>query len=147
MKLSIRSSLIVTALSVAMTAVLAQDYVSEDDVVDINELSRAGLRAEIENIENEFYRVFNAIVDYEQLEVHCSTYTPTNSHIKQRACEPKFLVEARDENLMNWQNTTDVLQTPRELRSEMAAEFEGLTVAMNVVLQESQYFRELNRIL
>ena len=147
MKLSFRTMLFAAALTVSAYSSLAQDDVSAEDVIVIEDLSRAELRAEIEKIENEFYRVFNASIDEKQLEVHCTTYTPTSSHIKQRACEPKFLVDARNENVRNWQDTTDVLQSPEELRSGMTAEFEQLTAAMNAVLQEIPYFRELNGIL
>ena len=147
MKSSIRTLLLATALSVTMHATLAQDDVSEGEAIIIEDLSRAELRAEIKKIETEFYRVFNASIDEKRLEVHCTNYTPTMSHIKQWVCEPKFLGDARNENAGNWQTTNDVLQSPEEIRAGMTAEFEQLTTAMNTVLQEVPYFRELNSIL
>lgn len=119
---------------------------AEDEIV-IDDLSVDELRTEIEKIQNEFYRVFNASIDEEHLKVECTRYTPTSSHISERVCEPKFMVDARNENIRDWQEETDVLQTPAELRLGMQAEFEELTAAMNAVMEESQYFRELNGIL
>ena len=41
----------------------------------------------------------------------------------------------------------DVIASPEQLRVRLAAEFEELTAAINEVLEENQYFRELNAIL
>lgn len=124
-------------------AVLAQD----DEPIVIDDLSVGELRAEIEKIENEFFRVFNLSIDQDHLKVECGDYTPTGSHIRQRACEPAFLVEARNENIIDWQNGVDGLATSEELRAGLSAEFEELTAAMNEVLASNEYFRELNVIL
>lgn len=147
MKIVARIILISTVFAVLGNTALAQNDTSEEDLIVIDDLSRAELRAEIEKIENAFYRVFNANIDDEKLKVECSDYTPTGSRIEQRACEPKFVVDARNENVRNWQNVTDVLLTSEDLQAGLGSEFEELTVAMNQVLQKDQYFRELNSIL
>ena len=41
----------------------------------------------------------------------------------------------------------DVIASPEQLRVRLAAEFEELTAAINRVLEENQYLRELNAIL
>ena len=120
---------------------------AQDEPIVIEDLSRSELRAEIEKIENEFYRVFNASIDDDRLKIECDTYTPTGSRIAQRACEPQFMIDARNENVQNWQNQIDELQSSEELRAGLQSEFQDLTNAMNTVLQASQYFQELNAIL
>ncbi|NKB33217.1 MAG: hypothetical protein GKR91_08970 [Pseudomonadales bacterium] len=122
---------------------IAQD----EEAIVIEDLSLGELRAEIEKVENEFFRVFNLAIEQGHLKVECDDYTPTGSHIRQRACEPYFLVEARNKNLIDWQNGVDGLATVEELRTGLGKEFEELTAAMNEVLSNNDYFRELNIIL
>ena len=142
MNFSIKSALLGSLLVSVIGVAPAQD-----EPIVIEDLSRSELRAEIEKIENEVYRVFNASIDNERLKVECDMYTPTGSRIAQRVCEPRFLADARNENVQNWQNQVDELQSTEELRSGLQSEFQELTDAMNEVLQESEYFRGLNGVL
>ena len=119
----------------------------QDEPIVIDDLTASQLRAEIIKIENEFYRVFNLSTKNDNLKIECSEYSPTGSHIKQRACEPNFYKEARNKNIRNWQDEIEELASPSALRSSLEKEFEELTSAMNNVLKESEYFRELNSIL
>ena len=139
--------LLVVQLTNGQDDVFVIDVSPSENLIVIDDLTAGQLRAEILKIENEFYRVFNANVVNEDLKIECSEYTPTGSHIKRRACEPKFYRDARNENVRNWQNTVDELASPQELRSLLGEEFEELTFAMNDVLKDSEYFRELNSIL
>lgn len=122
-------------------------HLAQDDPIVIEDLSLAELRGEIEKVENEFYRVFNLSIDQDHLKVECADYIPTGTHIRQRSCEPEFLVKARNKNIIDWQNDIDGLATTEELRANLGVEFEELTAAMNQVLNDNQYFRELNGIL
>ncbi|MCH7672521.1 MAG: hypothetical protein IIB72_10210 [Proteobacteria bacterium] len=146
MKLAVKTFALASVLTITGN-IAAQDHSADEEQIIIDDLSRAELRAEIEKVENEFYREFSASIDEARLKINCSTYIPTGSHIPQRTCEPKFLSDARNRNVKDWQIDVDVLQSPQDIRSGMGAEFEELTAAMNVVLKENQYFRELNGIL
>ena len=125
-----------------LTSVFAQD-----DPIVIDDLSLSELNDQIERVEDEFYRVFNLSIEEEHLKVECADWTPTGTHIAQRACQPHFLTQARNQNLRDWNNQMDVIASPEQLRVRLAAEFEELTAAINEVLEENQYFRELNAIL
>ena len=136
-----RVNLIIIFCLLAMPAVNGQE-----DAIVIDDLTASQLRAEIVKIENEFYRVFNRSIEQDHLKIKCVDYTPTGTHIKQRACEPYFFVEARNKNIVDWQNELG-LASVAELRASLTPQFEELTAAMNKVLSDSQYFRELNTIL
>ena len=120
---------------------------AQDDPIVIDDLSLSELNDQIERVEDEFYPVFNLSIEEEHLKVECADWTPTGTHIAQRACQPHFLTQARNQNLRDWNNQMDVIASPEQLRVRLAAEFEELTAAINEVLEENQYFRELNAIL
>ncbi len=119
---------------------------SADDSAGIvlEDLTKSELRAEIEKYENEFYRVFNSTVEDAALKITCSFYKPTGSHMSQRACEPKFLVDARNENVRNYNLGIDVPISLEDIRKDMEDEFSALTAAMNAALESHDYFRALN---
>ncbi len=121
--------------------------IAEEGQIVIEDLSPAELRAQIERIQTEFYRVFNQLNEDDNLDIICHSYTPTGSNIKEEACEPLFVVNKRAENASDAQNNLDVLLTPQSIQSELAEEFEQLTAAMNAVGAKSDYFKELNLIL
>ena len=100
-----------------------------------------------ERVQDYFYRVFHLTIHEDQLKVECTDWTPTGTHIAQRACQPYFLSQARNQNLRDWNNQMDVIASPEQMRVRLAAEFEELTAAINSVLEENQYLRELNAIL
>lgn len=147
MKNKFKTRLLVSSLVLTASISAALPLTAADKPIVIEDLSRSELRAQIERVENEFYRVFNSTSDNELLEITCSSYVPTDSHISQRACEPRFLTKARNENVNNWRNDVDVLLSTEELQSALTQEFEQLTEAMNTALKENEYFRELNGVL
>jgi hypothetical protein len=114
------------------------------EAVVLEDMSRAELRAEIEKYENEFYRVFNANVSDKKFEIHCARYTPTNSNISVRACEPTFVVDARNENANSFQLGIGIQLSPADLRKTLDKEFEALTEMLNALLAENDYFKALN---
>ena len=120
---------------------------AQEEPIVIDDLSLSELNDQIERVEDEFYRVFNLCIEEEHLKVECDDWTPTGTHIAQRACQPFFLTQARNQNLRDWNNQMDVIASPEQLRVRLAAEFEELTAAINRVLEENQYLRELNAIL
>ena len=119
----------------------------QEEPIVIDDLSLSELNDQIERVEDEFYRVFNLSIEEEHLKVECADWTPTGTHIAQRACQPFFLSQARNQNLRDWNNQMDVIASPEQMRVRLAAEFEELTAAINSVLEENQYLRELNAIL
>ena len=120
---------------------------AEEEQIVIEDLSRAELRAQIERIQNEFYRGFNTLNEDDNLDIVCHSYKPTGSNINEEACEPQFVIDRRAENASDARRNLDVLLTPQSLQSDLAAEYEQLTAAMNAVSAESDYFKELNLIL
>ncbi|MEQ8954014.1 MAG: hypothetical protein RL120_07735 [Gammaproteobacteria bacterium] len=126
---------------------LPMTLIAQDGQIVIEDLSAAELRAEIQKVQTEFFRVFNISNTDDSLEIVCHTYVPTMSHISQEACEPQFLIEARARNVEGYRNNTDELLTPEQLRADQRQGFERLTEAMNSVLRTNDYFRELNSVL
>ena len=120
---------------------------AQEEPIVIDDLSLSELNDQIERVDDEFYRVFILSIEEEHLKVECDDWTPTGTHIAQRACQPFFLTQARNQNLRDWNNQMDVIASPEQLRVRLAAEFEELTAAINSVLEENQYLRELNAIL
>lgn len=142
MKLLIKNTAV--NLLIAMAVLVATQASAQ---IVIEDLSRSELKAEIEKIENEFYRVYNATVENKRFKIECRMETPTNSHISVRICEPGFLTTMRNRNVQNFQNGADILLSPQALRANLQAEFEELTAAMIALLEENEYFRELDGIL
>ncbi|MDP6653634.1 MAG: hypothetical protein QGF90_16250 [Gammaproteobacteria bacterium] len=147
MNLSAQSLFLVGVLVINSNLAVAQNETPAENTIVIEDLSRSELNAEIEKVENEFYRVFNAAIEDEFLKVTCSWRAPTGTRIEQRVCEPKFMVDRRNENVRDWQNETDTLMSREELSDLLQPEFEELAAAINVVMEENQYFRELYDVL
>ena len=137
------SKLLAVIVSCSFTTLIS----AQEEPIVIDDLSLSELNDQIERVEDEFYRVFNLSIEEEHLKVECDDWTPTGTHIAQRACQPFFLTQARNQNLRDWNNQMDVIASPEQLRVRLAAEFEELTAAINRVLEENQYLRELNAIL
>lgn len=119
---------------------------SEEEYIVIEDLSKSELRAEIRKIEHEYYRVFNLNTEEDRLKVHCGSYRPPGSHLKSHFCEPKFVTEARSENVVD-AFFGGVNEYPDDALTDMKREFQALAVHMNELLKEDQYFRELNILL
>ena len=139
----VNNTLLAVIVSCSFTTLIS----AQEEPIVIDDLSLSELNDQIERVEDEFYRVFNLSIEEEHLKVECDDWTPTGTHIAQRACQPFFLTQARNQNLRDWNNQMDVIASPEQLRVRLAAEFEELTAAINRVLEENQYLRELNAIL
>ena len=125
----------------------AQDNDADQGQIVIDDLSRSELRAEIEKIQNEFYRVFNASNDDDDFDIVCQSFTQTGTNISERACEPKFVTDRRGQNAKDYQDGFDELLSQEALLDELEPSFAQLTAKMNALASESEYFRELNQIL
>lgn len=130
-----------------LLACCASWAVSAQEPIVIEDLSATQLRAEIKKVQTEFYRVFNASVPGSKMMIVCHEYLPTGSNIKREACEPQFVIDRRAGNAGDSQLNVDELLSPAALQSDLAKEFAELTVAMNKLASENQYFKELNSVL
>jgi len=133
-----------SALLLAMAS--TQTLAAEGQIV-MEDLTPSQLRGEIKKIETEFYRVFNSSIEDKDLAIVCYDYTPTGSNIKEEACEPQFVIDKRGDNASDVRLGYDLLLTPTDLQSVLAAEYAAFTVAMSELSAQSEYFRELNSIL
>jgi hypothetical protein len=136
-----------SCISIAFVGFLMSSFhvlAAEDAAIVLEDMSRAQLRAEIEKYENEFYRVFNSSIADKAYEIHCERYTPTSSSISVRACEPTFVVAARNENANSSQLGLVMPMSPADIRKSLDVEFAKLTEMLNGVLAENEYFRALN---
>ena len=98
-------------------------------------------------IETESYQVFNRSIEDENLAIICYDYIPTGSNIKAEACEPQFVTDKRGNNANDARLGYDLLLTPTDLQSVLAAEYNALNAAMSELSAQSEYCRELNSIL
>ena len=127
--------------------ILAQASDAEPEQIVIDDLSRPELRAQIERIQNEFYKVFNANNDDDDFDIVCHKFTLTGTNIPEEACEPNFMIQRRGQNANDYKNGTDELLSGTALLNELQPSFALLTEKMNAFGRENEYFRELNRVL
>ena len=131
----------------AVTKLHAAEQEQAEQQIVIENLSVTQLRAEIDKIQQEFYRVFNQLNEEEDLDVVCREFTPTGSNIPQTGCEPGFVTRRRGDNANDYRLGIDELLTNEALIRELQPEFERLTTKMNEISQSNSYFRELGQIL
>ncbi len=136
--------MLVTGLLI--TTSLSGSQAAEEQIF-IEDLTPTQLRTEIEKIEKEFYRVFNASIDDKKLTIICHNYLATGTNIKEEVCEPQFTIDKRARNANDSRFGIEDLWSPRRLQRELSIEYEKLEEAMNKVAEGSEYFRELNSIL
>ncbi len=122
-------------------------YAAEEEQVVIEDLTMAQLRAEIEKIQTEFYRVFNTLNEDDEFDVVCQKFTPTGSNIPQVGCEPNFVSKRRGANANEYRLGTDELIGNDALVKELQPEFEQLTAKINEIAGQNEYFKELGEIL
>lgn len=134
--------LVLTALAVSSVV-----HGADEEQIVIEDLSISELRAEIEKIQTEFYKVFNTLNEDDEFDVLCQKFTPTGSNISEIGCEPTFVTKRRGENANAYRAGSDELLSSDGLQKELQPEFEMLTVKMNAIAGENQYFRELSQIL
>ncbi len=120
---------------------------AEEEQVVIEDLTAPQLRAEIEKIQTEFYRVFNTLNENDEFDVVCQKFTPTGTNIPQLGCEPNFVSKRRGDNANDYRLGADELINNEALIKELQPEFEQLTAMMNEIAGKNEYFKELGEIL
>ncbi len=62
-----------------------------EEIVVIGPRSLSSMRAEIIEVENKVFDIFNAVNSDNDYDVSCRRETPSFSHIPQRVCRPRFV--------------------------------------------------------
>lgn len=137
----------VVALGLTALVVAPAVNAADEEQIVIEDLTVPQLRAEIEKIQSEFYRVFNTLNEDDEFDIVCQKFTPTGSNIPEMGCEPNFVSERRGENANDYRLGTDELMSSDALIKELQPEFEQLTAKINEFSEENQYFQELGQIL
>ncbi len=147
--MNIRKTMLGACVVLGLTAISSAPVViaAEEEQVVIEDLSVPELRAEIEKIQAEFYRVFNTLNENDDFDVECQKFTPTGTNIPQLGCEPKFVSKRRGANANDYRLGTDELISNDALIKELQPEFEQLTAMMNEFASQNEYFGELGQIL
>lgn len=125
--------------------VLAQD--DEGEVIVIADLTRAEVEDFIEEVQAQFYEIYNANNEDERFDIVCYDAVPTGSHIRQHVCEPKFFVDARSANANAHRTGSETLVNDNTLRAEHASDFEELQRRMEAMTTSNAQFREIASIL
>jgi len=134
------------AFLVALSPMLSAQE-DEGEVIVIADLNRSEVQGFIEEVQAQFYEIFNANNDDDRFDIVCYEATPTGSHIKREVCEPKFFVDARSANANSHRTGSDMLVNDATLRAEHSAEFEELQQRMEAMTTSNAQFRELASIL
>lgn len=147
--MNIRRAVLECFVTISLTALMAsaQGQAAEEEQIVIEDLSVPQLRAEIEKIQDEYYKVFNRLNENDEFDIVCQKFTPTGSNIPQVGCEPTFVTKRRSENASDYRAGSDDLITNDGLIKELQPEFEQLTDTMNALAASNDYFRELGQIL
>lgn len=147
--MSMRRAVLEFFVTISLTAlcIFAHVQAAEEEQIVIEDLTVPQLRAEIEKIQGEYYKVFNRLNENDDYDIVCQKFTPTGSNIPQTGCEPAFVTKRRGENANNYRAGSDELMTNDALIKDLQPEFERLTGMMNEISTSDQYFRELGEIL
>ena len=122
----------------------AQD---QEEVIVIADLSRREVTQFIEEVQAQFYEIYNANNEDDRFDIVCYDATPTGSHIRKEICEPKFFVDARSQNANAHRTGDDVLLDDRALRANHVRDFEELQQRMEAMTTSNAQFREIASIL
>lgn len=139
-------NLLVLLAALVPTIAAAQNSDNEEVIV-IAELNRSEVVSFIEEVQAQFYQIFNANNDDDRYDVECYEMTPTGSHIRQEVCEPKFFIDARAANANNHRTGSDNLLNDSSLRADHASDFEELQSRMEAMTTSNAQFREIASIL
>ncbi len=112
---------------------------------DLDNLSKTELEDWIAATELQYFDAFNSTQKDKSLHVICEDYLPLGSFIRKRACEPRFLIEARSEDMRAWGTMTSNTVVHNSFEGgPLRQEFLKLTEAMNDALRSDTTFRELH---
>lgn len=133
-------------LSTLLHPLFSSLTIAAEEQIFIDDLTVPQLRSQIDKIQKEIYKVFNASSEDDQFKIVCHNYSPTGSSIKREVCEPQFAISTRTENVRSARRGANPLLTPRQLQGVLADEYQILSEAMAALREENEYFDELNTI-
>ncbi len=130
------------------------------EVVVRSRISRRGLRELIQRVEDDFFDKFNELNIDDYYDVICYKHTPTMSHISERICEPRFIMETRNlnasevtmliGNVGKWtagSAKSAFAFTPRTLHREKRSDYEILQEKMEELTSADSEFRSIGNAL
>ena len=100
------------------------------------------LELEISEVEGELISIFNEINEEKDFEIVCQKETQNGSYFF-RACDPMFLLRARQSNNRAWRNGQEDLLTKQAIKAKFASRFEELDVAFARILQANSRMKEM----
>jgi hypothetical protein len=78
------------------------------------------LRMQIVEEENKLYGMFNELNSNDDFDIECQKIAPTGTHISQRVCEPRFVIEMRARMARDWVSGIGELNSTSDLGVETA---------------------------
>ncbi len=121
-----------------------------DEIVVYGEKSLNKLRRDQDKAQDKVFALFNTLNSDDEFDVLCTYEAPIGSHIKERFCEPNFLVEMRADALRdvargqyNDVNFATIFKKEKELQREMkelAVEHPDLREALSEFAEKKQHF-------
>ena len=137
---------ILVLLSALLLPLLSSLTNAAEEQIFIDDLMLPQLRSQIDKIQKEIYKVFNASTEDDQFKIVCHDYSPTDSSIKREVCEPEFTISTRTANSRSARRGANPLLTPRQLQGVLADEHQILSEAIAALREENNYYDELNTI-
>lgn len=123
-------------------------------------VTRSDLRELIVDVEDDFFARFNELNIDDEYDVYCYEYVPTMSHIKQRVCEPIFMIRGRGDNAAESAYILGSLcncrfgpqgnafaMPPATMRKEKSTEYETLQEMMEQFTRSDTQFRSIGNAL
>lgn len=142
-------ALFVAVLALPMAAVgqdeeasteVASDDEAIEDIVVVGQKSRAGLRRDVFEAEEDFYSVYNKLNDDKEYDVRCFYEKPTGTNIKNHVCRARFVTKTferharRNRNNLSRVANQDATPVPAEKTAKFQEKMETL-IATNPELQ------------
>jgi len=130
------------------------------EVIVRPQITRAGLRELIIEVEDDFFEKFNELNIDDAYDILCYKHTPIMSHISERVCEPWFVMDARNLNasevtmllgdIGKWTpggGRSAYVLTPRTLKREKRTDYEILQEKMEELTRSDEEFRSIGNAL
>lgn len=121
-----------------------------DEIIVYGERSLNRLRRDQDKAQDKVFALFNILNSDDEFDIHCANEAPIGSHIRQRICEPNFLVELRIDAVGDMArggyysvDFATIDKKEKELQQEMqelTVEHPDLREALNEFAEKKQHF-------
>ncbi|MDE0733592.1 MAG: hypothetical protein OSB72_11110 [Gammaproteobacteria bacterium] len=102
------------------------------------------LRMQIVEEENKLYGMFNELNSNDDFDIECQKIAPTGTHISQRVCEPRFVIEMRARMARDWVSGIGELNSTSDLGVETADQMEKLEEEHDrIAIEHPEYLETL----